>query len=711
MTKPAELTYPQAERRPITRTFHGDTFEDPFEWMRDKEDPATIKYLEDQNEYAKQRTAHLEQLRGDIFGEIKERTQETDLSVPLRAGDFWYYGRQVEGQQYGLWCRVPVADYPDRPIFEPEEVPTGEEILVDHNVEAGDGDFYAVGGKTVSDDGKLVVLSVDRSGDERFAVQVRELATGNVIDDSLEGVGYGLCLSPDAAYLWYVTVDDAWRPHKVWRHEIGKPQSEDVLIYEESDEKFWMGIGRSSDLKFLMVSVGSKTTSEVHFLDLANPTADLAVFEPRQEGIEYSVTSAGDQFLVTHNKNSSDFEVCVTAYDNTSAAAWEPWLPAVDGERYLGCSAFANFVFVYTRRECLERLKKVMRVPGQPLTAGSVEELEFDDEIYSVDDSRDLDWNADRVLLTYTTLIQPSQVFEWNVKTDERRLLREGKVLGGVDLSDYRQKRVWATADDGTKVPMSVAYHKDTPLDGSAAGYLTGYGSYELSRDPYFSIPRLSLLDRGIVFAIAHIRGGGEMGRAWYDQGKMLNKRNTFTDFIACADELERGQWVDGSRIAATGGSAGGLLVGAAANIAPKRFRVIDAAVPFVDALTTILNPDLPLTIGEWEEWGNPIESKEVYDYMKSYTPYENIDATEYPAILATTSVNDTRVFFTEPAKWIAQLQATVTNNPSERPVLLKTEMVAGHGGKSGRYNAWEDFAWDTAFTLDQLGATKRCFD
>lgn len=708
MTETAELKYPHAERRPVQRTFHGDTFEDSFEWMRDKDDPATITYLKDQNAYAEGRTAHLADLRGSIFSEIKERTQETDLSVPLRNGEFWYYGRQVEGQQYGMSCRVPVADYPERPIFDSDEVPAGEQIVVDHNAEAGDGDFYSVGGQTISDDGKLVALSVDRSGDERFAVQVREITTGKVLDEALQGIGYGLCWSPDATYLWYVTVDDAWRPHKVWRHEVGKPQSEDVLIYEESDEKFWMGIGRTSDKKFLTVSVGSKTTSEVHFLDLSDPTADLVVFEPRRDGVEYSVSSAGDQFVVTHNLNSPDFEVSTTPFGKTDKDSWQPWLPAADGERYLGCSTFADFILVYTRRECLVRLKKVMRTAGQPLTASPVEELEFDDEIFSVQHSRDRDFASDCVLLTYETMVRPSRVFEWNVASDERRLLRETPVLGGVDLENYCQKRVWATAEDGTKVPMSIAYHKDTPLDGTAAGYLTGYGSYELSRDPYFSIPRLSLLDRGVVFALAHIRGGGEMGRAWYDNGKMLTKRNTFTDFIACADELERGKWADGKRIAATGGSAGGLLVGAAANIAPQRFRVVDAAVPFVDALTTILNPDLPLTIGEWEEWGNPIESKEVYDYMKSYTPYENIAAVEYPAILATTSVNDTRVFFTEPAKWIAELQATATNDPAERPILMKTEMVAGHGGKSGRYNAWEDFAWDTAFVLDQLGATKR---
>lgn len=703
--------YPKAERRPIERSFHGDVFVDPYEWMRDKEDSATIDYLNQQNEYAEKRNSHLGELRDELFGEIKERTQESDLSVPLRKGQYWYYNRRVEGQQYNLSCRVPIAEYGERPIFESEEIPTGEQIVIDHNIEAGDSDFYSLGGQAISDDGQLVAFATDRTGDERFDVTIRKIVGGEIVDDVLRNIGYGMSFSLDSTYLWYITVDQAWRPNKVWRHKIGTEQNEDVLIYEETDERFWMGIGRSADKRFLGISVGSKTTSEYLYLDLADPTAQLKVFEPRREGVEYSVYSAGDQFLVTHNINSADFEIATTPHDATTSNNWQPWLAPQEGERYLGALPFADFILVFTRRQCLIRVKIAHRnttgdpnAERRPLSELPVEEVEFDDEIYSVQPARDSDFETDRVLFTYETMVHPSRVFEYNVTTAERRLLRETPVLGGVDLDNYEQKRVWATAEDGTKVPMSLAYHKDTPIDGSAPAYLTGYGSYEVSRDPYFSIPRLSMLDRGVVFALAHIRGGGEMGRAWYDNGKMLNKRNTFTDFIACADELEQGRWADGTRIAASGGSAGGLLVGAAANIAPNRFRIVAAAVPFVDALTTILKPELPLTVGEWEEWGNPIESKEVYEYMKSYTPYENVAAVDYPAILATTSLNDTRVFFTEPAKWIAELQAKATSDPATHPILLKTEMVAGHGGKSGRYNAWQEYAWETAFVLDQLG-------
>lgn len=705
----AETTYnyPKAPRRPVERRFHGDVFLDGYEWMRDKEDPATITYLNEQNAYAETRTSHLEGLRSELFNEIKDRTQESDLSVPIRMGQFWYYNRRVEGQQYNLSCRVPVESYPERPIFEAEEIPADEQIIIDHNIEAGDSDFYSVGGRTISDDGELVALATDRTGDERFDVTIRKIVGGEIVDDELRGIGYGMCFSLDATYLWYITVDQAWRPNKVWRHKVGTPQDQDVLIYEEQDERYWMGIGRSADKRFFGVSVGSKTTSEYHYLELDDPTAELKLFQTRREGIEYSVTSAGDQFLVTHNTNSADFEIATTPYDATGYENWQSWLSPQEHQRYLGCLPFADFILVFTRRECLVRIGIAQRDTGsqnpKPLTELEVTELEFDDELYSVQPARDSDFETDRVLLTYETMVRPSRVFEWNVTTGKRRLLRETAVLGGVDLDAYVQKRIWATAPDGTRVPMSLAYRKDTPLDGSAPAYLTGYGSYEVSRDPYFSIPRLSMLDRGVVFALAHIRGGGEMGRAWYDDGKLLNKMNTFTDFVACADELENGGWADGKRIAASGGSAGGLLVGAATNLAPQRFRVVAAAVAFVDALNTILKPELPLTVGEWEEWGNPIESKEVYEYMKSYTPYENIAAVDYPAILATTSLNDTRVFFTEPAKWIAELQATTTANPQTHPILLKTEMVAGHGGKSGRYNAWEEYAWETAFILDQL--------
>lgn len=701
-------TYPKAERRPVERNFHGDVFMDPFEWMRDKEDPATIAYLNAQNDYAQARTSHLGDLRQKLFDEIKERTQETDLSVPLRMGDFWYYNRRVQGQQYNLSCRVSVENYPQRPIFDSEEIPAGEQIVIDHNTEAGDSEFYALGGQSISDDGELVAFATDRSGDERFDVTIRKIIGGEIVDDALTGVGYGMCFSLEADYLWYITVDQAWRPNKVWRHKVGTPQDQDVLIYEETDERYWMGIGRSSDKRFFGVSIGSKTTSEYHYLELSDPTGELKLFQERREGVEYSVASAGDQFLVTHSTNSPDFEISTTPYDATEAQNWQSWLAPVPQCRYLGCLPFANFILVFARRECLVRIMIAKRdnTASNPkeLAQIGVTEIDFEDEIYSVQPARDADFDTDIVLLTYETMVTPSRVFEWNVETDQRRLLRETAVLGGVDLEDYVQKRVWATAPDGIKVPMSLVYRKDTPIDGTAPAYLTGYGSYEVSRDPYFSISRLSMLDRGVVFALAHVRGGGEMGREWYEDGKVLNKRNTFTDFIACADELEKGGWANGARIAASGGSAGGLLVGAATNIAPQRFRVVAAAVPFVDALTTILNPELPLTVGEWEEWGNPIESKEVYEYMKSYTPYENIQSVDYPAILATTSLNDTRVFFTEPAKWVAQLQAETTSDAAERPILLKTEMVAGHGGKSGRYDAWEEHAWETAFILDQLG-------
>jgi oligopeptidase B len=428
------------------------------------------------------------------------------------------------------------------------------------------------------------------------------------------------------------------------------------------------------------------------------------VVTPRRHGVEYDIEPAGDCLLIVHNANHPDFELAQAPLDATSHQQWSPLAETVAGERLIGVEAFAGHAVVSLRRDGLTALRVMPRDLSAPSGFGIPDDLVFDEPLYSVGTGNNPEYETSALQVVFESLVTPKTISDYDLVTHEYTLLKAQPVLGGYDPANYEQRREWATAPDGTLVPISLIHRRDVTADGTAPGLLYGYGAYEICIDPYFSVARLSLLDRGFVYAIAHVRGGGEMGRQWYDSGKMEHKANTFTDFLACAEHLVSSGWVASDRLAAEGGSAGGLLMGAVANLAPGRFRAIHAAVPFVDALTTILDPSLPLTVPEWEEWGDPLHHEEVYRYMKSYTPYENVVAADYPAILATTSLNDTRVYFVEPAKWVARLRETVTSDPVQRPILFKIEMVAGHGGKSGRYDAWRQYAWELAFLMDQVG-------
>jgi oligopeptidase B len=687
----SELKPPVAARKPIERTHHGDVFVDDYEWLRDKTNNEVLDYLRAENSYTEARTEHLESLREAIFSEISDRTLQTDLSVPARRGGFWYYSRTVEGQQYAISCRVKVTG--DEPPATDGEI-AGEEILLDGNEVAGDSEFFSLGTVDVSPDGRLLAYSVDLLGDERFTLWIKDLDSGELLPDQLPGVHYGSAWSADGSTIFYSKVDDAWRPFQVWRHTLG--QTEDVLVMEEPDERFWIGADLSRNEQAIQISIGSKLTSEAWLLDANDPTGEPVLVKPRQEGVEYDVEHAGDQLLIVHNADASNFSLATAPLD--APGDWTALLEGDESSRLLGVDAFAEHVILYRRRDALTELA-IMRRTGDSFAAP--EALTFDEPIYTVSPSRNEEWHDTRYRFGYTSLVTPGTTYDVDVVTGERRKLKQQPVLGGVDLSAYTQYREWATAPDGTKVPISLVARKDVAKDGNAPVVLYGYGSYESSMDPWFSIPRLSLLDRGVVFAIAHVRGGGELGRHWYDDGKMLAKRNTFTDFIAAAEHLVEAGWSRPERIVAQGGSAGGLLMGAVANLAPQAFGGIVAEVPFVDALTTILDPSLPLTVIEWEEWGNPLEDPAVYEYMKSYAPYENVTAQQYPRILAITSLNDTRVFFVEPAKWVAKLRATAGGDVN---VLLKTEMDAGHGGRSGRYDAWREVAFTLAWELDTLG-------
>jgi oligopeptidase B len=697
---------PLARRIPSERTHHGDTFVDEYAWLADKQDPATIAYLEAENAYTAALTAGQAGLREAIFAEIRARTKETDLSVPVRNGGWWYYARTQEGKQYPVHCRRAVRpDDTGPPLTEDGAALDGEEVLVDGNVLAVGREYFSLGAVKVSPDGRLLAFSTDFAGDERFTLRVKNLVTGETAADEIPDTSYDCAWSLDGSALFYVTVDEAWRPYRVWRHLIGTAVAQDVVVFEEPDERFWVSVELTRSERYLVISVDSKLTSEAWLLDAARPGGEFRVVLPRRQGVEYSVehqigTDGADRLLILHNDRAENFELAAAPLSDP--AALTPVVPHRDDTRLLGVSAFADHLVVHFRREGLTGLRIVRR-------DGSEHEVAFGEPVYRVSPGANLEYSSTRFRLAYASLVTPDSVYDCDTATGELTLLRRRPVLGlpgtgGYRPEDYEEHREWVTASDGTPVPISLVCRKGTARDGSSPLLLYGYGSYEMSADPGFSIPRLSLLDRGFVYAIAHIRGGGEMGRRWYDDGKMLHKINTFTDFVACARQLVRAGWTEPSRLVARGGSAGGLLMGAAVNLAPDAFGGIVAQVPFVDALTSILDPSLPLTVTEWEEWGDPLHDRRVYEYMKSYSPYENITSGRYPPILAVTSLNDTRVLYHEPAKWIAGLRAQASGGP----FLLRTEMVAGHGGRSGRYDAWHEEALVLAWIADTAGGAAR---
>ncbi|WP_051728007.1 S9 family peptidase [Nocardia brasiliensis] len=702
---------PIAKTVPAERVHHGDVFVDEYEWLRDKENPEVIAYLEAENAYTEAQTAHLAGLRDSIFDEIKSRTQETDLSVPTRMGDYWYYSRSFEGKQYGVHCRCPIAADADGidawtpPQLEAGTEVPGEQILLDSNVLAEGHDFFALGAYSISHDGNLLAYSVDTNGDERYVLRFKDLRTGELLPDEVAETAPGATWSLDGTHVFYQTVDESWRPDTVWRHRLGTAPDTDVKVFHEPDERYWVSVVSTRSEKYLMIWVGSKITTEGWVLESDNPEGEFRVILPRREGVEYSaehaVVAGEDRFLILHNDvvdgvKAENFVLADAPVADPSNLTL--LIGHRDDVRLEDVDAFADHLVLSYRREALTR------VTVWPLTEtgyGERKELDFDLELFSVGAGANPEWAQPTLRIGLSSFITPVQVFDYVPATGELLLRKEQPVLGGYDANDYEQHRDWAVAADGTRIPISLVWKRGVPMDAPKPLLLYGYGSYEASMDPSFSVSRLSLLDRGMVFAVAHVRGGGEMGRLWYENGKTLTKKNTFTDFVSCARHLIDTGVTAADRLIADGGSAGGLLMGAVANLAPELFTGILANVPFVDPLTSILDPSLPLTVIEWDEWGNPLADKDVYDYMKSYAPYENIEAKDYPAILAITSINDTRVLYVEPAKWVAKLRATKTGDAQ---LLLKTEMSAGHGGVSGRYEKWKEVAFEYAWVLDRVG-------
>ncbi|MRH92469.1 prolyl oligopeptidase family serine peptidase [Nocardia sp. SYP-A9097] len=700
------VTAPIAKRVPSERVHHGDVFVDEYEWLREKKDPEVIAYLEAENAYTEAQTEKLRPLREKIYDEIKGRTQETDLSLPTRMGEYWYYSRTFEGKQHGVSCRCPLAgpdDWTPPKLEAGVEIP-GEEVLLDANELAEGHDFFALGAYSLSHAGDMLAYSVDTEGNERYALRIKNLRTGEMLPEEIADIAGGATWSLDGTHVFYQTLDESWRPDSVWRHRLGTERSADVRVFHEADESFWVGIDATRSERFLVIRTGSKVTSEEWILEADNPEGEFRVLLPRREGVEYgtehAVIGGEDKLLILHN----DVVDGVKAVNSVLAVAplADPanmtlLIPHRDDVRLEGIDAFSDKLVLSYRREALPR------VAVWPLTSdgfGELSDIDFDLALFSAGLGGNPEWEQPMLRIGVTSFITPTQIFDYVPGTGEMILRKEQVVLGGYNADEYVQQRDWAIAADGTRVPVSLVQRKDAPA-GPKPLMLYGYGSYEAAIDPYFSVARLSLLDRGMVFAVAHVRGGGEMGRLWYEDGKTLTKKNTFTDFVSVAQHLVDTEVTAPDRMVADGGSAGGLLMGAVANMAPELFSGILTSVPFVDPLTSILDPSLPLTVTEWDEWGNPLADKQIYDYMKTYTPYENVQAQDYPAILAITGLNDTRVLYVEPAKWVAKLRATKTGHSQ---LLLKTEMTAGHGGVSGRYEKWKEIAFEFAWLLDTVG-------
>jgi oligopeptidase B len=690
---------PRAARRPTVLRAHDDERVDDWYWLRDRDDPDVLAYLQAENDYTRAAVAHTTALQTRLYEEIVGRVQETDTSPPVPDGPYEYFRRSRAERQYGVYCRRPAsAGLPDP--FAAPGAPPGEEIVLDENELATGHEFFALGALAVSPDHRLAAYSTDTSGAERFELRFRAIDAGTDLADVVPNTYYGLAWAADSRSVLYVRPDEVMRPHQVWRHVLGEPVASDTLVYQEDDERFNVGVGATRTRRYAVVTSDSRMTSEVRLVDAHDPDAPPRLVEPRRQGVEYFVdhhTAAvtGDRlFIVTNDDGATGFKLMEAPVASPARESWTEVIGPRAGVRLDRADAFAGFLALSERADGLERVRVL------DLASGDSHEVALPDPVYSVWVDANAEFDTPTVRYGYSSLVAPASTYEYD-PVHRRSMLVKRQPVPNYDPDEFESHRLWANAPDGVHVPISIVHRRGLARDGRAPALLYGYGSYEASIDPTFSASRVSLLERGFVFAIAHVRGGGEMGRAWYEDGRLAHKPNTFTDFIACAEHLVAKGYTSPDRLAARGGSAGGLLMGAVVNRRPDLFRAVVAEVPFVDCLTTILDENLPLTVNEWEEWGNPVVDTDIYSLMKSYSPYDNVEAKDYPALLVTGALHDPRVQFWEPAKWVAKLRATKTD---DNPLLLKMEMGAGHRGPSGRYDAWRDEAFVLAFVIDQVG-------
>jgi oligopeptidase B len=687
------IKHPSASVIPHTFELHGETIRDDYAWLRDtsreKSNPAVIAHLEAENAYAAQAMASTAELQESLYQEMLGRIKETDLSVPYRRGAWLYYTRTVQGLQYPFYCRKQTDDGPEQVVLNLNQLAEGKK-------------FMALGVYAVSDDGRLLAFSTDETGFRQYTLFVKNLETGELGPEQIEKTG-SVAWVADGSHFFYTVEDDAKRQYRVYRHQLGG--AADELVYEETDERFHVDVSRSRSREWLFLSSSSHTTSEVRVgqaslpaaFGLETPLDGWRLIAPREAEHKYDVDHRGETFFIRSNQSGRNFALFTAPVADPRRENWKEVIPHRPAVMLSGIDLFANHLVLHEREDGLPQLRIQDLRSGDP-AAGASYRVEFPEPVYSVGGQVNAEFDTQVYRYSYESPVTPASGYDYDMETRHATLLKRTEVLGGYDPSLYQCERTHATADDGTRVPLSLVYRKDAPRDGTAPALLYGYGSYGIVIPAGFNSNRLSLLDRGIVYAIAHIRGGGEMGKPWHDLGRLHNKLNTFTDFLACATHLTALGIASPHRMAAMGGSAGGLLMGAVANMAPEKFCAVVSLVPFVDVINTMLDESLPLTVGEFEEWGNP-KIKEDYEYIKRYCPYTNLGARPYPKMLVRTSLNDSQVMYWEPAKYVAKLRAM---NP-DATVLFKINMAAGHGGSSGRYDYLREVAYDYAFLIENL--------
>jgi oligopeptidase B len=672
-----------AKKIPTKLEKHGHSRVDNYYWLRDRNDPEVLAYLEAENEYSDRIMAHTKPLEEKLFEEIKARIKQTDMSVPYKRDGFFYYTRYEQGKEYPIFARK--KDSLDNP----------EEIMLDANALAQGHDFFSIGGWALSADQNLMAYAEDTQGRRIFTVHIKNLLTGELLPDVIPNVTENLVWANDNRTLFYAKQDlKTLRAYQIYRHVLGTDPATDQLVFEEADETYVAYIYKTKSKKFLMVVSASTLSQEYRYLEADSPFGEFTIFLPRQREHEYSIDHFGGRFLIRTNDQAKNFRLMATPIDKIGKEHWREIVPNRP-DVYLGdFEIFADHLVLE------ERSRGLTQIRVMPWSGAEGYYLPFDEPAFRANIGVNPEFDTTVLRYEYTSMKTPLSIYDYNMVTHERTLLKQEEVLGGFDPGNYVTERLYATAPDGAEVPLSLVYRKGIQRDGQNPLLLYGYGSYGASIDAAFSSPRLSLIDRGFIFAIAHVRGGQELERRWYEQGRLLHKRNTFTDFIACAEYLVREKFTNPEKLFAMGRSAGGLLMGAVANMRPELFKGIVAEVPFVDVITTMLDPTIPLTTGEFDEWGDP-SRKEFYDYMLSYSPYDNVEAKKYPNLLATAGLHDPQVQYWEPAKWVAKLRDLKTD---DNRVLLKTNMEAGHGGSSGRFRRHRETAFSYVFLLDLAG-------
>jgi oligopeptidase B len=680
-----DLPAPRAKQISKELSIHGDTRIDPYYWLNERENPDVTSYLQAENAYTDEMMSHLTGFKEKLYQEIVGRIRQTDMSVPYLDNGYYYFVRYEEGQEYPIYSRKKGSlDAP-------------EEVMLDANELAKPFSYYQIGAAAVSPDNKIAAFGEDTLSRRIYTLRFKNLETGEFLEDAIPNTTGGAVWANDNQTVFYSVKDASLRAYKIFRHRLGTPASQDVEVYHEKDETFGVGIGKTKSKKYLVIASYQTVSTEFRYLDANDPEGAFKVIQPRERDHEYMIDHYGDSWYIRTNWNAKNFRLMKTPEGRTGKENWTE-VVAHRGDVLLeGMELFSKYLVLEERQNGLLRLRV------KPWQGGEEHYVDFGEEAYTVFPTSNYDFDTDLIRVNYTSLTTPGSVYDYDMQTRKLTLLKEQEVVGDFDKNNYHTERLYATARDGVKVPISLVYRKGFKKDGTAPLLLYGYGSYGYSMDPTFNSARLSLLDRGFVFAIAHIRGGEEMGRQWYEDGKLLNKKNTFTDFIDCGEFLVKEKYCAKDQLYAAGGSAGGLLMGAIVNMAPGMWRGILAAVPFVDVVTTMLDESIPLTTGEYDEWGNP-NDKTYYDYIKSYSPYDNVEAKDYPAMLVTTGLHDSQVQYWEPAKWVARLREMKTD---QNPLLLPTNMETGHSGASGRFQRYKDTALEYAFLLDLAGLSE----